>query len=70
MRGSEKGISEQRQPQIGGQRRQPLRVLMQLKKATPEEEQRLSEVIDLLLADWVRRRLHSGEDLCSTTRQS
>ena len=34
--------------------------------ATPEQERRMNEAIDLFLTEWVRRRMAQGENTCST----
>jgi hypothetical protein len=52
--------------------RRRLRIRFTARAATPEQEHRLCEAIDLFLAEWVRRRLRQGEEerTCSTTKKS
>jgi hypothetical protein len=69
MASSEMKDDEQYQRRMKGQRDSSSAVSVQLQLATPEEEKRLIEAIDLLLAEWVRRRLNLGEKpVCSVIK--
>jgi hypothetical protein len=48
---------------IGPELRSRSRLRMSARKATPEQEKRLGEAIDLFLREWVRRKLHREGEL-------
>ena len=43
------------------QKRQQLKVKASTRRSTPEEETRIREAVNLLLAEWIRQRMAKGE---------